>query len=98
MAKSKAFKAAKQKQREDDFDETDALDSTFGALMQGGALADIMKAKGKKEPKASNADVANEDAAYDRLRRELTYEPKGKVGAQPQAVMQRKCLSMSPCL
>ncbi|KAK9802968.1 hypothetical protein WJX73_000915 [Symbiochloris irregularis] len=80
MAKSKAFKAAKQKQREDDFDETDALDSTFTSLMQGGMLSGIIKAKGDKQPKASSGAASNEDSVYDRLRRELTYEPKGKVG------------------
>ena len=81
MAKSKAFKAAKQRQREEDLAETEALDSTFTSLMQGGALAGMLKTKGKREPAGERQGAASEpgDAAYDRLRRELVYEPKGKV-------------------
>ena len=77
MAKSKAYKAAKQQQREDDFAETEALDSSFAALLQGGGLAGMVKAKGQKD--RSTAVGNRGDAAYDKLRRELTFEPKGKV-------------------
>lgn len=81
MAKSKAFKAAKQQQREEDLTQTEALDDSFAALMQGGALAGMLKPGGRKQREAGAqlqpAETA--DAAYDRLRRELVYEPKGKV-------------------
>ena len=38
MAKSKAFRAEKQKQREEDLDATEALDKSLAALMQSGAI------------------------------------------------------------
>lgn len=81
MAKSKAFRAAKQRQREEDLAETEALDSTFAALLQGGALAGLLKKKGAREAarEQPGAEGQRGDAAYDRLRRELVYEPKGQV-------------------
>ena len=48
MAKSKAGKRDRQLQREDDLDATEALDATFRELLQGPALATILRPKGEK--------------------------------------------------
>ena len=48
MAKSKAFKAEKQRQRDEDADETDALDGQFKALLGDPALLALMRKKGKQ--------------------------------------------------
>ena len=48
MAKSKAFKAEKQRQRDEDADETDALDGQFKALLGDPALLGLMRKKGEK--------------------------------------------------
>ena len=39
MAKSKKYKAEKQHQREEDLNETEALDNEFRALMEGRFMA-----------------------------------------------------------
>lgn len=48
MAKSKAGKAERQMQREDDLAATEALDATFRELLAGPALATILRPKGEK--------------------------------------------------
>ena len=90
MAKSKAFKAMRQQQREEDLNQTEALDDSFSALLQGGALAGMLNVKGRKDNRKQPVPLVEPgDAAYDRLRRELTFEPKGKVSVAWQAT----CLS-----
>ncbi|KAK9815549.1 hypothetical protein WJX72_005610 [[Myrmecia] bisecta] len=80
MAKSKAYKAEKQQQREEDLTATEALDQDFKQLVQAGGLARLVRPKGAKGDKSLDAKAAPEDAAYDRMRRELVFEAKAKVG------------------
>ena len=77
IAKSKAFKAEKSKQRETDLDATEALDRDLADLMSGGALHALIRPKRSKH--AHKAPAEQEDAAYDTLRRELVFEAKAKV-------------------
>lgn len=77
IAKSKAFKAEKQRQREEDADETTALDDQFRSLMGDKALLGLMRKKGEKRD--SRADN-REDQAFDVLTRELVFEAKAKPG------------------
>jgi nucleolar protein 14 len=48
IAKSKAFRAAKQHQREEDVEETEALDKAFRELGAAGALAGLVRPKNDK--------------------------------------------------
>ena len=48
IAKSKAFRAEKMKQREEDLDATEALDEQFG-LLQNDILPRLMKTKGSRK-------------------------------------------------
>lgn len=48
IAKSKAFRAAKQQQREEDIQETEALDKVFRELGSAGALAGFARPKNSK--------------------------------------------------
>ena len=51
IAKSKFYKAEKQKQRDDDEDMLDKLDSDFKAISQGGLLSSALrKAVGHMKP------------------------------------------------
>ena len=52
IAKSKSFKAEKQKQRDEDLEETEALDEQFRSLLEGQALLRLMKPKGNKQSTA----------------------------------------------
>ena len=52
IAKSKSFKAEKQKQRDEDLEETEALDEQFRGLLEGQALLRLMKPKGNKQSTA----------------------------------------------
>ena len=79
MAKSKAFKAAKQQQREQDLTQTEALDDSLATLLQTGAFAGLLKPKAQKRALSDRGPLDPADAAYDRMRRELVFEPKGKV-------------------
>ena len=79
IAKSKAFKAEKSKQREADLDATEALDRDLADLISGGALHALIRPKGSKH--AHKATVEQEDAAYDTMRRELVFAAKAKVTA-----------------
>ena len=46
MAKSKKYKADKQHQREEDLNETEALDNKFKALMEGRLMAGTVSLSG----------------------------------------------------
>ena len=80
MAKSKKYKAEKQHQREEDLNETEALDNQFKALIEGRLMAGLLKPKGEKglTPKGKGDDP--EGAAFDVMRRELVFDAKAKVG------------------
>ncbi|CAL8463440.1 g2974 [Coccomyxa elongata] len=83
IAKSKAFKAAKSQQRDEDLEATEALDTKLASLLESGSLAGLVKPKGARH----NRKVAEKDAApqhgddteFDRFRRELVFEAKGQV-------------------
>lgn len=82
IAKSKAGKAAKAMQKEEDLTETDMLDASFQTMLQGGELAALLKEKGSKheEKKAQAAKAQDDgDAEFDRMRRELAFEARAKV-------------------
>lgn len=81
MAKSKKYKAEKQHQREEDLNETEALDNQFQALMEGRLMAGLLRPKGQKggAPKGKGDDP--EGAAFDVMRRELIFDSKAKVYA-----------------
>ena len=81
MAKSKKYKAEKQHQREEDLNETEALDNQFKELMEGRFMAGLLRPKGEKGgvvPKGKGDDP--EGAAFDVMRRELVFDAKAKVG------------------
>ena len=63
IAKSKSFKAEKQKQRDEDLEETEALDEQFRGLLEGQALLRLMK------PKGSKAGTAGTDSQVCKLSR-----------------------------
>ena len=79
IAKSKAFRAAKQAQREEDVNETEALDAAFKALRGKGALFGAVK-KGRRQGGEEEAEAEVGDAAFDRAARELAFEAKGSAG------------------
>ena len=83
IAKSKAAKAARQMQKEEDLTATDILDASFASLLQTGALTPLMKEKGARhDRKAAQADRAAQDEGdeeFDRMRRELAFESRAKV-------------------
>ena len=80
MAKSKKYKAEKQHQREEDLNETEALDNQFKVLMEGRFMAGLLRPKGEKgAPKGKGDDP--EGAAFDVMRRELVFDAKAKVRA-----------------
>ena len=82
IAKSKAGKAAKQMQKEEDLTATDVLDASFQSLLQAGGLSALLKERGSKHDrqaaqKAQPQDTG--DAEFDRVRRELAFESRAKV-------------------
>ena len=83
IAKSKAGKAAKQMQKEEDLTATDILDASFQSLLQAGDLSALLREKGSKhDRKAAQAAQAAQDdgdAEFDRTRRELAFESRAKV-------------------
>ncbi len=87
MAKSKAFKAAKSQQRDEDLEATEALDTNFTGLLDAGGLAGLVKPKGARHmKKVADKNVAppeGDDAEFDRFRRELIFEAKGQVRLTP---------------
>lgn len=86
MAKSKAFKAAKQQQREEDFSATDALDAEFKQLLEAGNLGLQFKPSGSRGDKPAPGSLDPQDVAYDRMRRELIFEAKAQVRACGHAI------------
>lgn len=79
MAKSKKYKAEKQHQREEDLNETEALDNQFQALMEGRLMAGLLRPKGEKGGAAKGKGDDPEGAAFDVMRRELAFDAKAKV-------------------
>ena len=82
IAKSKMFKAMKSKQREEDMEETDALDLAWRQLSQTNAAATLLRPKGSRYETnaASKALMSQEDKTYDTLARELVFEAKAQAG------------------
>ena len=79
MAKSKKFKAEKQHQREEDLNETEALDNKFKELMEGRIMAGMVRPKGEKGNAVKGRSEDAEGAAFDVMRRELVFDAKAKV-------------------
>lgn len=79
MAKSKKYKAEKQHQREEDLNETEALDNQFKELMEGRFMAGMVRPKGEKGSAAKGKSEDPEGAAFDVMRRELVFDAKAKV-------------------
>ncbi|WIA18434.1 hypothetical protein OEZ85_009894 [Tetradesmus obliquus] len=75
IAKSKAAKAEKARQKEADEAALDALDDSFKAI--SGGLAAFVKPAGFEKGRKLKAET-EEDAAYDRAARELVFEAKGQ--------------------
>lgn len=78
IAKSKAYKAARKDQRDEDVAETERLDSDFRELLQNSASIGLVL-KAKKE-KSSLPALAEEDKRFDALTKELVFEAKAKPG------------------
>ena len=79
MAKSKKFKAEMQHQREEDLNETEALDNKFKELMEGRIVAGMVRPKGEKGNAVKGRSEDPEGAAFDVMRRELVFDAKAKV-------------------
>ena len=79
MAKSKKFKAEKQHQREEDLNETEALDNKFKELMEGRIIAGMVRPKGERGNAVKGRSEDPEGAAFDVMRRELVFDAKAKV-------------------
>ncbi|DBA84060.1 TPA: hypothetical protein ACH3X1_006541 [Trebouxia sp. C0004] len=86
MAKSKKFKAEKQHQREEDLNETEALDKRFKEVMQGRIMAGMVRPKGEKGNAVKGRSQDPEGAAFDVMRRELVFDAKAKVGEKTKTV------------
>ena len=85
IAKSKAGKAAKAMQKEEDLTATEVLDASFESLLQAGDLSALMKEKGVKHARVggrAGQDPGDEDAEFDRMRRELAFESRAKVQSE----------------
>jgi len=82
IAKSKMFKAMKAKQREEDLDETDALDVAWKELAQENLTSEMMRPKGSRaeEREKGKKLVSEEDKKFDSLTRELVFEAKAQAG------------------
>ena len=84
IAKSKFYKAEKQKQRDDDEDMLDKLDSDFKAISQGGLLSSALrKAVGHMKPtaaKAAQTKAPEQKDEYDTWARTLAFERRGQAG------------------
>jgi nucleolar protein 14 len=83
IAKSKFYKAEKQKQREDDEEMLDKLDSDFKAISSGGLLAGALrKAVGHMKPTGDTKQkkAPEEKDEYDVWARTLAFERRGQAG------------------
>ena len=82
IAKSKAGKAARQMQKEEDLTATDVLDASFQSLLQAGGLTALLKEKGTRHDRSAAQKGPPQDAGdaeFDRVRRELAFESRAKV-------------------
>eukprot|EP00775_Hariotina_reticulata_P008704 gene8704-8885_t len=80
IAKSKAAKAERARQKEADEAALEQLDSTFKTLVQNPrGLGNLVKPPGFDKGRKLAAD-SEADAAYDRAARELVFEAKGQAG------------------
>ena len=82
MAKSKKFKAEKQHQREEDLNETEALDNKFKELLEGRTIAGMTRLKAENGKAATGKSKDPDEAAFDMMRRELVFDAKAKVSQQ----------------
>ena len=101
MAKSKAFKAAKSQQRDEDLEATEALDTNFTSLVAAGGLAGLVTPTGARDAgKGADTRAApqeGDDAEFDRFRHELIFEAKGQVRPQdPLTGLLRRLCSVMP--
>lgn len=82
IAKSKMYKALKAKQRENDLEETDALDLAWKAISQQNITSELMRPKGSRAEvhAESKALMSEEDKKFDTLTRELVFEAKAHAG------------------
>ena len=76
IAKSRAFKAQRQKQKEEDVEEMAKLDSEYKDLLHSQALSQFIKPKGYGKENKLKADN-KQDQDYDVAARELAFEAKG---------------------
>ncbi|GAX76160.1 hypothetical protein CEUSTIGMA_g3604.t1 [Chlamydomonas eustigma] len=84
IAKSKAYKAMRQKQKEEDEEALEKLDQDYRTLLSTQALASFVKPKGySKENKMKPDNKA--DAEYDVAARELAFEGKGAASDRTQS-------------
>lgn len=84
MAKSKTFRAEAQQQREEDLNETEALDKQFKALQSARLMARLARPPGKQARPTKDEDPLG--AAFDVMRRELVFDAKAKVGSLLQVL------------
>ena len=82
MAKSKKYKAEKQHQREEDLNETEALDNQFKAILEGQLMTGMVRPKGQKRATSEGKADDPEGSAFDVMRRELVFDAKAKVALQ----------------
>jgi len=82
IAKSKMYKAMKSKQREEDMEETDALDLAWQQLAGQGGMGEMMRAKGSRYETNEEGKrmMTAADRTYDALARELVFEAKAQAG------------------
>ena len=82
IAKSKMYKALKAKQREEDLDETDALDVAWKKLAAENLTAELLRPKGSRSEtqKQSASLMSEDDKKFDALARELVFEAKAHAG------------------
>lgn len=79
IAKSKAHKAEKAKQREADLDATEALDRELGELLESGALQGFM-GRPREQASGSFQKPGSDpvESAFDEDRRDLLQRAKAK--------------------
>lgn len=82
MAKSKAAKAEKRMQREEDEAEVRALDERLKAFMAEGAFRSLMRAPGRPQ---QLPDPEEGDAEFDLLQAQLRHDRRGGVRCSLQS-------------
>mmetsp|Transcript_6537 Transcript_6537/g.18229 ORF Transcript_6537/g.18229 Transcript_6537/m.18229 type:complete len:933 (-) Transcript_6537:161-2959(-) len=78
IAKSKAAKALKAQQKEEDATMQEELDADFKALLQSQALHGMVKKNSGKDAGRKNAEVERD--AYDEAQRTLVFESRAQAG------------------